>query len=362
MKQFRQHLLTFTRLWVPFCNTQTPPRSPFVYDPTLIGNCLSIEQQATNELAAADGIMPQHARFKHLRAAIGAVFKLLYNKDLALEPNIARLAIYCRRIAPNTAKYDDTWPVALIFSHLAAIFAAGITFELMPLITLRRWSMLLVRLKTAARAADCAVIRRGFMPQFMAGLLGRASDASIRGVRFYRNKTIRFKSRVFSKWFLLGDYLQPSETEKFALGYCVRTAVETYFRRTHGLPRNDDSFFISATKQKQRYHGVSSDVLRNDSKWCLREAGVPDRFLGHSVRSASLMAQSGSEDDILRRCDISSVVFRAHYDNPVSIDDASARRLLDNAADAERSWADRADDRRGGDLHDSASTAVVQVE
>ena len=335
MKQFGTHLRTFARLWIPFCEDQIPPRSPFDYDVTLVANCLAIEQQQTIEDAAAAGKLPQHARFKHLRAAIGAVFKLLHGKDLASEMNIQRLGISASRAAPNLAKYDDTWPVALIFTYLAVLAASGVTFETMTLSILRRWTVMLLRLKTAARAADCAAIRRGFMPTSLAGLLGCQAVNSIRAVRFYKNKTIRFKSRIFSKWFLIGDHLQPSDSEPWALGYCVRTAVETYFERTHGLPRSDDSFFISLTRSGGKYKGVGSDVLRNDSTKCMRAAGVPERFLSHSVRSASLMAQGGSEDEILRRCDISSVVFRRHYDNPVSVTDEMARLMIDNRRAAE---------------------------
>lgn len=313
-----------------FCAEQEPPRCPFVYDATLAGNCLSEEQQRTIEDAADAGKLPQHARFKSLRAAIGAVFQILHNKDLAVEPNIKRLAIMCRRTAPNTAKYDDTWPVQLIFTFLAVLFAGGTTWESMALSVLRRWTVMLIRLKTAARSADCAAILRSFMPSAMAGLMGSATRTEIRGVRFFRNKTIRFKSRIFSKWFLLGDYIEGDPSDICNIGYCVRTAVETYYARTAGLPRSDDNFFISLTRTNGKYKGVGSDVLRNDSLKCLREAGVPDRFLGHSVRSASLMAQQGSEEEILKRCDISCKVFRAHYDNPVSVDDATAARLLKN--------------------------------
>jgi hypothetical protein len=278
-----------------------------------------------------------------------------------------------RKSAPNLPKYVETIPLDPLFVYLVRLCQQGVTFSSMSIIDLRDWAMTLLRIKIHGRSADISVINRSFanMRDPHAGLAGSSSDFLVEAVRYDFNKTWKSSGSRFSEWKSLGGYLCDLEgySPPFAL-CCVRSAVETYLRRTYDLPLQpwiDQArplervfrLFLTTTAPRPHcaYSGLKADTVSNRIKRLMNLAGIDvAAFQPHILRSASMRAAidaGEAVDQVLQRASVSLKVFKVYYDLPKgglssggveSLDGAAASNLLLGLRPASSSVAEPRDD------------------
>ena len=220
---------------------------------------------------------------------------------------------------------------------------------------LRDRAMLLVRLKLHGRSADISVINRAFADRRdpHAGLAGNSTEFVVQKVRYDFNKTWNAAGSRFSQWKSLGPYLSEIEGFRPEFGLCcVRSAVETYLRRTYDLPLQpwvDQErplervfrLFVTTTAPSNRdykYSGLKADTVAGRIKALMVKAGIDvTAFQPHILRSASMQAAISAGEDVdavLQRASVSLKVFKVYYDLPVGGSSSGGVESLDGSAAA----------------------------
>jgi hypothetical protein len=318
-----------------------------------LGNMLAWVQHDTEQLARAAGKLPQHARLKAARAGVNAIWRLFMEHDAARSTNITVLATRAKRTAPMQAKYSTTWDLQLVFDYWLGEYSRGRRFTAAA--GPARWSMrdhrasaiMLWTFASIGRAGDALSLCTGYFtgePGAGLCLMGNKTLGTITKVRFYDAKTAGVKLGRYGAWITLA-YLDKDANPALE-GLCVRTALETYQARRRLALCGDDKFFVStrATRERgglPRYNGLSRDTVRHDAERIMRLAGVPEMFLPHSSRAATARAVvdcGGTEQDVLKRADMSSGTYRRHYDKVMGREDDDDARGPSDEARAVLGW------------------------
>ena len=351
MRTYRKHQLAWCRVWRPYCVEHD--LDPWAYNMHAAADCLSRVQERSKEYAAANGTKEQHSSFKEARAAITAFWRLVHpHTNLAEEPAIKDMAVGLRRTAPLLRRYDDTWDIAAIFMTIFKMRSDGVDLCELPHHRMRPWLALLLKLRTSCRSGDVAPgakppneprsarrggICRGWHPihrhatGVRMGLRGSRATGTVSHVRFPLNKTVGGQASHYSKWFKLGAYLQPTEQYPLLPAACPRRLLEAYVRATQHLDRWDDYLLVSNSPARdpdgvatgKKHFGVSASTVAGDVQRVMRACGVPERFLAHSTRHASLNKRIGDAGDagdtltVLSEASLSSKVFNLFYFQPI---------------------------------------------
>jgi len=334
------HVRTWLRVWVPFCRRRE--LDEFEYAPKKLAQCLAAIQKDTEEVALLAGKPPQHSRMKGLRAAVSGLWGVLHEKDAARASlRVKAIQKRAERVAPMRTKNSTTWDVQLVFDWLRGQFDRGLRFTAItgpavwPEARHRAVGIMLTKLSHLSRSADVNSLSRGFFrgregPRLC--LVGDEATGTINKIRWWRPKNVGSGVGDYSPFKTVGAALAtPAHPEYEA--FCLRTCVESYFRRTQDRPRGDDGMWLSTRPGRRVGEGssarwcadglsyaISRDTARNDVGWVMHEAGVPAEFRPHSSRAASSAAVrrlGGSEHDVLRRANLSSKVYRDFYEKPI---------------------------------------------
>ena len=167
-------------------------------------------------------------------------------------------------------------------------------------------------------------------------------------LRYDFNKTWNAAGSRFSPWKSLGPYLSDLEgfRPEFAL-CCVRSAVETYLRRTYDWPlapwvdevrplERVFRLFVTAVPQNGLYSGLKADTVAGRMKRLMEKAGIDvSAFQPHILRSASMQAAIAAGDDVdvvLQRASVSLKVFKVYYDLPAGGASSGGVESLDGKA------------------------------
>eukprot|EP01052_Picozoa_sp_SAG31_P041411 SAG31_NODE_6271_length_2093_cov_15.145436_1_plen_516_part_00 len=339
------------RHWVPYCASRG--LDPYEYNAAAAGNCLAALQAQVVVSARQRRTDPQHQQFKDLRAAIARPWLLMHDADLATAPNVAAMAEANRLRNPMKARYEDTWDAELLFVHLKQLYQLGVRFQddsaqdppqrACPLKQHRQIAHCLLMIARAARSDDASKIPRAFVgvdPD--GGLFGDSATCSITHVRYRRHKTIRSGIGHFSPAQPLGDYLRVPADEPWVSLFCVRTAMETYLRRTSQLPRllgeqGFDMLFISAYRSGGSFAPIGPDTIAKDRASFMKDAGVPARFRPHSGRHASFARRRseapGDEASFLLSVNLSGPTYQKHYRVPVALGTVATLRVHPRTTD-----------------------------
>jgi hypothetical protein len=347
-----RHRVKWDTVYVPWCERNG--YDPYLYSVPQVVNFLEDQQQRFQRAHDAAGKARNHAGFKEARAAVAHMLLLIYphKPRISDHHHVKQMAVDLRKSAPNLPRYVETIPLDPIFAMLVQEYLAGWRFDTMDFTLLRDRAMLLLRLKVHGRSADIAVINRAFadMRDPHAGLSGSSSDFRVLQVRYDFNKTWNAAGSRFSSWKDLGPYLSDVQgfRPEFAL-CCVRSAVETYLRRTYALPLApwvdkvrplERVFRLFVTTQKRRgfYCGLSADTVANRVKMLMEKAGIDVlAFQPHILRSASMRAAisaGDAVDAVLSRASVSLKVFKVYYDLPAGGASAGGVESLDGKAAA----------------------------
>ena len=330
---FQGHRLAWTRTWVPYCVEHGI--DPFEYNVVAACNCLELVHVGSAAAAATAGKHEQHSVFKAARAAMGAIWGLLHGKVLADEHAIKAMAVGLRRTAPNLARYSDTWDISLVFEYLVYLDSKGVGYDTMPHSKMRPWVALLLKLHTHGRSGDIAPNKDGDGGHYRnfyshhnevkmkkrCGFYGNWLENEILKVRWWRNKTIASRPSHFGKWHSLGAYLESTPEFPRLPAICVRRWLESYVDKTNGLPRVSDLTFLSVTRHQGRHKGIGAQRVSKDVGAAMTECGIPERFMPHSTRHASLskkVANGVPIDNITADADVSAKVFKLFYAQPVT--------------------------------------------
>ena len=341
MTNFDKHRRAWVRFWCAWgynqARSQGMSHDPWIYDNMCGSACLADVQEHSKEVARKKGTKPQHATFKEARAAMTAMWRIVDPSTNFAEDTYVKLtAVGLRHNAPNTARYADTWDAALIPDYIMSLESRDEQgrntgpFD-MHHGELRKYVAILLRLHTCARSGDLAPnkkgrggLYRGLYPHAtMRCGLKTDADGSLDQVRWFMNKTISTRPDYFSKWFSLPAYRTNSPAHPWATSVCIRRLLEQYIALTEGLPREDDAVFITSRINADGCHtAIKADTLRNDCDKVMRLAGVPHRFLPHSVRHAALSGRTDASrvpvsrhtvEDALAHADVSKSTFHGFY-------------------------------------------------
>eukprot|EP01052_Picozoa_sp_SAG31_P029308 SAG31_NODE_2903_length_4928_cov_6.524746_1_plen_352_part_00 len=279
---------------------------------------------------------PQHAVLKHARAAIAAFFQLIAADavSLAETADVKALAKNCRIVAPLRAKYSTRFSVQLFFDLFLQWHDSGLRNESMPLMDLRRKSVVLGRVATGCRSDGCAKIRRAWNNERHSGLLGSLDD--LRAWRYYRPKNVRSLAGDMSKWTSLRPRV-PFEDTRMRESCCALSAISEYVRRTDGLPialtkEGDRPLFLSSIPRAARlsgdkqFFGIGRDTVAKDALAIMEKSSVDiSIYKAHSARHAAVnskMDRGVSQDDALSDAKMSGKVFTKHYQVPLDTTNA----------------------------------------
>jgi hypothetical protein len=333
-QQLSGHLRVWNHTWVPYCHDNGI--DPWAYDTTAACNCLALVQRKSAQAARAAGKKVQHAVFKNTRAGIGAIWFFRHRDKpmLAADGMVASTAVGLRRTAPLQARYDEAWDPNIVFGYIYAMAVRDELIVDMPHRQQRPWVITLLRLRTAARAADVCPNKfgRGGIhtnlspnsdPDVRIGIRGSAAAGTITHVRFWMNKTATNRNGKFSKWHDLGGYVRGTEQHPLLPCICMRRNLESYWANVRGLRRHSDHLFVAGQPRGDgMVYKISSETASHDTKKIMELTGVPSHFLSHSTRHAciSRAARSGAlMDDISRHVDVTKKVIDLFYDRPCDL-------------------------------------------
>jgi hypothetical protein len=153
------------------------------------------------------------------------------------------------------------------------------------------------------------------------GFYGNWLENEILKVRWWRNKTIASRPSHFGKWHSLGAYLESTPEFPRLPAICVRRWLESYVDKTNDLPRVSDLTFLSVTRHQGRHKGIGAQRVSKDVGAAMTECGIPERFMPHSTRHASLSKKVTNGvpiDNITADADVSAKVFKLFYAQPVT--------------------------------------------
>jgi len=153
-------------------------------------------------------------------------------------------------------------------------------------------------------------------------LAGDKDTGTIDKVWWWRDKTVSTRTGNYSHFMVVPRHAATERRPEFE-AVCLRTHLETYYARTLGRDRVDDKLFI-LTKRAARsisFAGTAAGTVRSDIGWIMDKAGIDARFRPHSLKAASaaaMRARGSTEDDVLRRCNLSSKVYREFYEKIIT--------------------------------------------
>ena len=355
MTNFHKHSRAWVRFWCAWDYNESKGNdkkpNPWCYDWMRGLACLCDVHTRAEIYAKNLKKRPDMSLFKEARAAMAAFWSIQHpQSSFAEEKQVKLVAKGLRAMAPSLARYSDTWNVSLIWDKIIAMSKEGIDLMRLPHAHLRKWVVMLLKLRTGARTSDLAGhfnelghlrggLYRGWFPseetlEVKCGLRGDPSTLDVSHVRWFMNKTIIRRPAVFSAWFAIGDKLKNTPEEPFLETRCVRSLLQRYLTLTTGLTRGEsetnNSVFVIA---KKNVYGIvtaaSVDTLRNDCKKVMKLCGVPKRFLPHSTRHASLSFKTDPNQQnlpvakVLHGVDMTTKTFTSYYQQPISSDVAS---------------------------------------
>eukprot|EP01050_Picozoa_sp_SAG11_P001203 SAG11_NODE_51_length_19848_cov_37.780698_6_plen_507_part_00 len=128
-----RHRQLWNNHWIPFC--EQAGVDPYTYSVPNLVNFLEFVQQKSARYAAANDKPEQHASFKHARAAIGAIWRLIHPQQprAADHPHVKAMSDSLRVTAPILTKYEETISLESLFAYLIKLACTGMAFYSMPL-------------------------------------------------------------------------------------------------------------------------------------------------------------------------------------------------------------------------------------
>ena len=235
------------------------------------------------------------------KSAISAIVKPSNSVTLGNQPLISRFMKGVFRSRPPVPRYESTWDVHIVLSHLGS-FAVASELNLKDLtLTL----VMLMALVSAQRTQSLYLLDLNFM-KHGTDMIQFAFPAHIKQSRQgYKNPTLQLKA-------------YPADPK-----LCVVTHLQEYLSRTQKLRGSETQLFVSYVKP---HRGVTKDTIARWIRTVMLEAGLHvETFRPHSTRSAATSKAKQAcvpIQDILKHAGWSNErTFDRFYNKPVVTQD-----------------------------------------